>query len=217
MRSLYRTALLGVLFSTGAFTEEKITYESVTKGEAFKAFWSLNKQENGIKIKALKKEKEVEMECLADFSLVNYCEKKKDGKELTITKTGPCLIVKNYEKGKEKILSHKIENKLWIQEFTFGFQGFIKGKQKTCDFCIVYPKDLALHEMVATKEGDEELTVAGNKYDTYRVRITLAGFKKKFWKAYGWFDKKSGLLVQYKANEGPRTPYTETSLIEIIQ
>ncbi|MBS0626845.1 MAG: hypothetical protein JSS09_01375 [Verrucomicrobia bacterium] len=209
--------VLGVLLCVTGFAEKKMIYESVTKGEVIKAFWDLVEKEDKIDIKVVKQEKNISMKCLSDFSLISYVEKVGNDKEFSIEKSGPCLIVRRSEKGKDKMLSHKINKMPWIQEFTLGFQGFIKDKKQTCEFCIVYPKDLALHEMIATKEGEEELEIGGKKYTTQKVKITLAGIKKNFWKAYAWFDKKTAVLVQYKANEGPRTPYTETSLIEVMQ
>lgn len=204
---------IGLLFCTNGITEQKIVYESVTKGESIQAFWNVEKKEGKSAMDCVKKDKKIHVEYLLDNSLSNYTESMSD-RSLCIEKTGPCLIVKNSEKGKEKVLSHRIGNKTWIQEFHFGFQNFIRSEKKSCDFCIVYPKDLALHEMVAIKEGEEELEISGKKYKTQKVKITLSGFKKQFWKAHAWFDKESALLVRYKANEGPRTPYTETSLIQ---
>lgn len=203
---------MSLLFCVNGIANQKIIYESVTKGESIQAFWSIEKKENKSEMDCVKKDKKIHVEYLLDNSLSNYTEGTSE-KNFCIEKTGPCLIVKNSEKGREKVLSHRIGNKLWIQEFNFGFQNFIRSEKKSCDFCIVYPKDLALHEMVATKEGEEEIQIAGKKYKTQKVKITLDGFKKQFWKAYAWFDKETALLVRYKANEGPRTPYTETSLI----
>lgn len=213
MKRLFLGIMSGFFLQVG-FAAETITYESVNKRETSKTFWTLDRQKDAVRMVAVKEEKEVVLACLPDFSLLEYSEKKKDGKEFHIVKTGPCLIVKNFEPGKEKIVSHKIGSMPWVQEFSFGFASFIESKNKEYEFCIVYPKDLALHEMVAVKQGEEAISVGNKKYDTYKVKITLTGFKKRFWKAYGWFDKKSGLMVQYRANEGPGTPYTETSLIE---
>ncbi len=208
---------LGFVFCAEGFAEQKLVYESVTKGDSVKVFWGSEEKENKIHIKIVKKEKNVTMECMPDFSLLKYSEKIGDLRELNISKEGPCLIVRNFEKGKERMLSHKIDKMPWVQEFTFGFQDFVKSNKKSYEFCIIYPKDLALHEMIATKEEEEEVEIEGVKYDTQKVKITLAGFKKSFWKGYAWFDRKSAMMVRYKANEGPRTPYMETSLVKVIQ
>ena len=61
----------------------------------------------------------------------------------------------------------------------------------------------------------ETVEVAGTKYNAQKVKVTLTGFKKNFWKAQLWFDKESHLLIRYRANEAPGTPYTETTLIEV--
>jgi len=204
-----------VLFSVHLQAERQILYETVTKGESIKTVWNLEKTENKMQIKGLKKGKDVNMECSADFRLESYEEKTSESKFFSIAKLGPCLIVKNTDKGKERTLSHKIGKMPWIQDFTFGFQDFVRSEKKSCEFCIVYPKDLALHEMIATKEGEEEVKIGEKKYKVQRVKITLTGFKKQFWKANALFDKETGILVQYRANEGPRTPYIETSLLQM--
>ena len=91
---------------------------------------------------------------------------------------------------------------------------FLKGKNRNISFHLVSPKDFDIHELVATKELDEVLEIGEKKYHTQRIKITLTGFKRSFWKAQAWFDKESHLLVRYRSNEGPGTPHTETTISE---
>lgn len=193
---------------------KKMVYESTTKGEAIQTLWNIHPKENQVVIKGIKKDKKIDIVYAPDFSLMEYTEKEGVDDSLFIEKVGPCLIVKSHQKGRDKILSHKIGEKPWVQEFTFGMQKFIGQKAKTFEFYIVYPKDLSMQEMVATKEIVEEIEILGKKHKTQRVKITLTGFKKQFWKAQAWFDVDTGLLVQYRANEGPRTPYTDIQILE---
>lgn len=207
-----------VLYSSCLLGEEKevkkLVYESTTKGEAIKTLWNLEEKEGKTLIQGVKKDRKTDLVYSSDFSLLEFTEKVGIEESLSIEKVGPCLIVKSHQKGKNKILSHKIGDKPWIQEFTFGFQNFIKQKSKTFEFYIIYPKDLSMQEMVITKEVVEEIEVAGKKHQTQKVKITLTGFKKQFWKAQAWFDMTTGLLVQYRANEGPRTAYTDIQMLE---
>ena len=101
----------------------------------------------------------------------------------------------------------------WIQEFKFGFQPFLKSQDKELPFTIVYSKDTTLHDMIATKEKIEKVTVGSKTYETQKLKITLQGFKKRFWKAEAWFDLETNLMVKYTSNEGPGTPSIEVTLL----
>ncbi len=205
---------LSVALSSLGFSEEQIVYESISGGKSTVVEWSIQKEKDKICLKGKGSDKTVIIECLEDYILINYLEKFSPSKEFSIVKEGPCLLIKSLDGGKEKLKSFKIGKTPWVQNFKFGFQPFLKGSQKETTFYIVNPKDFDAHEMIATKEAEEEVEVSGKVYQTQKVKITLAGFKKKFWKAQAWFDQKTLLLVKYRANEGPGTAYTETFLIE---
>jgi hypothetical protein len=64
--------------------------------------------------------------------------------------------------------------------------------------------------MIATKLDVEDLTINGKIYNAQKLKITLQGFKKRFWKAEVWYDTATHLMLRYKANEGPGTPITDT-------
>lgn len=102
----------------------------------------------------------------------------------------------------------------WIQDFYFGFHNFLLSKTEELSFYIFNPDKFDLMEMVASKKGKEILTINGQKYITRKLKITLTGFKKHFWKAEAWYDLETLNLVQYRANEGPGTPTTLTTLIK---
>lgn len=193
---------------------KKLVYQSTTKGESIQTRWEMYEKEGKTFMEGIKKERKTDLIYSADGSLLQFTEKVGTEDFLSIEKVGPCLIVKSHQKGKDKILSHKIGDKPWLQEFNFGLQNFIKQKTKVLEFYIIYPKDLSMQEMVVTKEIVEEIEVAGKKQQAQKVKITLTGFKKQFWKAQAWFDLTTGLLVQYRANEGPRTPYTDIEMLE---
>ena len=66
--------------------------------------------------------------------------------------------------------------------------------------------------MIATKDYVEDLSINGKSYKAQKLKITLQGFKKRFWKAEVWYDLQTLELLRYKANEGPGTPITEINL-----
>lgn len=202
-------------YSMYVFSDQKIVYQSVTSGEKTMVQWQVKEtEEDVLKISGISKGSDIEIECSRDFFLNSYSEKMGAANSLSLTKEGKVLIVDSQEKGKQKLKSYKIGDTPWVQDFKFGLQTFLGSKDKSYNFYILNPKDLALHEMVATKDLEEVLDIGDKKYNAQRVKITLTGFKKKFWKAMAWFDKESLLLIKYRANEGPGTPYTEVTLLE---
>jgi hypothetical protein len=153
------------------------------------------------------------LECSSSYSFLSFTEKVDQDREFKVSREGSTLKVQFKEKGKEKTKNYDIGQTPWIQEFKFGFQPFLSSNQKEYKFYIINPKDLGLHGMVATKEQVEELTIEGKKYLTQKLKVTLQGFKKKFWRAEVWFDQETQMMVKYKANEGPGTPTTEITLL----
>ena len=68
--------------------------------------------------------------------------------------------------------------------------------------------------MQASKEGTERVKFNEKcgKREVLKVKISLTGFKKIFWKAELWFDQETGDLLKYRANEGPNTPTSTITL-----
>lgn len=113
-----------------------------------------------------------------------------------------------------KIEKHfPLNGEAWVQEFDFSFRPFIRSKCDEFKFCIVHPKKLSLHHMVAYKLGTDPITIHEKTFQALKVKVTLRGLKKLFWHADLWFDPKSGDLLKYQANEGPNTPTSTITLI----
>ena len=71
--------------------------------------------------------------------------------------------------------------------------------------------------------GEEQTVLANSLKKTTKLAESvlrdsslgaLQGQEKRFWKAEAWFDVKTKLMVQYRSNEGPRTPMTEVILLD---
>jgi hypothetical protein len=153
---------------------------------------------------------DIQLKYSPSFSLLHYIETGASVKSFEVVRDGALLIINNQSKTK----TLKIGNLPWVQEFKFGFKPFLQNSDREFVFGIVYNKDNTLQEMVATKEKMETIVVNNQTYETQKLKITLTGFKKRFWKAEAWFDVKTQLMVQYRANEGPRTPVTEVTLMD---
>lgn len=208
MRFLY---LLALSVPLSVFSQQKMVYQSAKEGVNVQAEWSVNLAEESIGIVGKNVGRDVHLKYSPSFSLLHYLETENTSPSFEIVREGTQLTVKNQNKTKTLNLG----NLPWIQEFKFGLKPFLESSDKEHIFGIVYRKDSTLQELVATKEKTETITVNNQNYETQKLKITLTGFKKRFWKAEAWFDLTTNLLVQYISNEGPRTPMTEVTLFDL--
>ncbi len=186
------------------------TYLSILNGEKTNTQWTLHEDANKIEVSGQNRGNDVKLKYSQAFDLHYFIEKEPKDQLFEIQREGTNLSVKNQEK--VKVLS--IGNTPWIQEFKFGFKPFLTSKKQEISFVIVYKKDTTIHDMTATKEKIERIIINEKPYETQKLKITLKGFKKRFWKAEAWFDLETKLLVKYRSNEGPGTPYVEVTLIK---
>jgi hypothetical protein len=195
---------------------EKLTYESITEKMAIDTTWNIEKTESGIAIEGISSNKSnALLKMDKDFFLQHFIQKDPNkGYDIEARRIGDNLTITSKDKKGQRTKSYHIGSTPWVQEFTFGFKDFLTSKNKEYKFEILHPKNLEMHDMIATKEGLEDITIDGKEYATQKMKITLQGFKKRFWKAEVWYDTATKHLVRYKANEGPGTPVTELILIE---
>lgn len=211
-RMYFLIAPVCIYFCSGnALDSQILTYKTSIEGIETKTDWIIAQPSEKIAINGQNKGSDIKVEYSPSFSLLQYTELQANQSLFEILKEENQLVIKNKNTLVKRL---KLGNLPWIQEFKFGLHPFLSSDKKEFPFCIVYAKDNSLHEMVASKEKEEVLNIEGRKYETQKLKITLKGFKSRFWKAEAWFDKHTHFLVKYKANEGPRTPYTEVTLFE---
>lgn len=132
--------------------------------------------------------------------------------EYTIIREGSKLKAQKNVNGQFSERQFNLGNDLWVQEFDFSFKPFILSDYRDFKFSIIHPKNLDLHDMVATKQSFEKIDLHGVTREAIKVKVTLTGFKKMFWHADLWFDPQSGDLLKYMATEGPNTPLSVITL-----
>lgn len=132
--------------------------------------------------------------------------------EYSIVRDGYNLIAKKQINGKQIERRFNLRTALWVQEFDFSLKPFILSNDRNFKFSIIHPKNLDLHNMVATKQSFDKVDINGTIRDAIKVKITLTGFKKLFWHADLWFDPQAGDLLKYAATEGPNTPLSVITL-----
>lgn len=200
------------LFFREGVCDQKLTYQAKTSGKIRNTEWNLTEEKDKVLLKGTSAGSNVDIELSSDYALLSYFEKAGPTRKFEIKRDGPRLVLTGEAKGRDVCKSYVIGKDNWVQDFKFGLTAFLKGNSKDYTFHLVSPKDFDIHELIAIKELEEAIEVEGKKYDTKRVKITLTGFKKRFWKAHAWFDKESNLLIRYRSNEGPGTPYTEETI-----
>ena len=203
-------SLLGLILGTSLVFNEEV---SGTKKEIP---WRIDDTKNAVELISVLPERTTAIICDSHFFPKSY-ELKDPSKqeELNIKREGQKLLISKKAGTDEKTKNYQMKTKNWVQDFSFGLRPFFSSSDTEWKFDIVNPKDLSLRTMVATKLEMEYKTFYGIKYRAQKVKVTLDGYLKKFWKAEIWFDTKTYNLLYYKANEGPSTPYTTITLKEI--
>lgn len=213
---LFRSIVLSALFITSLNAEEKLNYLSITEGKKVTTDWIIDKKDGQLDIVGKSSDNsEVTLQTKEDYTLEAFTQKDSQrGYDLKATRSGNTLTITGKIKQDTKTKSYDIGNTPWVQEFVFGFKDFLSSKAKEYKFEILRPEDYDMHDMIATKLDTEELTIDGKVYNAQKMKITLQGFKKRFWKAEVWYDTATLRMLRYKANQGPGTPVTETLFIE---
>ena len=220
MKLLY-TLLMLFTFSLFANSknENKViyTYSKNVEGNISESNWSIQKKDDktwhiegespGAKTLIIASPTQINTQSFAFKSKVSPIE-------YTIDRFEKYLSISSLNNGKNFHKKLYLNGDTWVQEFDFSFKPFILSNHNEFRFSIVNPKKLNLHAMVAKKLGDSQLEIGGKKYLAQKVKVTLRGFKKMFWHANLWYEKETGDLIKYEANEGPNTP---TSIITLVK
>lgn len=197
------------------FSSETLHYVSNTAGKKITTVWTI--EENGSKLHITAKSSDDSisiLETTKDYTLENFSQKDpKKGYDFSASQKGALLTATGKIGQDTKTKSYTIDTP-WIQEFTFAFKDFLKSNKSEYKFEILRPEDLEMHDMIAIKENIEELKIDDTLYTTQKMKITLQGFKRRFWKAEVWYDTATHKMLRYKANSGPGTPITETVFVK---
>ena len=106
----------------------------------------------------------------------------------------------NKENNKKEI---NIDERKWQQVYQLGLMKFAvkEVKGKSVEFWCLNPNEPGNAMVIAaTKEGQETITVNGNKTETARLRICLAGLLSVFWTGDYWFRLSDGFFVKAKVS-----------------
>ncbi|QVL56778.1 MAG: hypothetical protein KFB93_05180 [Simkaniaceae bacterium] len=209
-----KSALFFLIFMIStAVAQVTYTYNKDVEGRESKTTWTLDLKDDALHISGESLHGQTLIVTSPERITKSFTHKSKNGKdEYAIVRNGSNLIARKDVNGEKTEKQYNLGNDLWVQEFDFSFKPFILSDYRNFKFSIIHPKKLDLHDMVATKQSIEKLTLNGEERDTIKVKVTLTGFKKMFWHADLWFDPQAGDLLKYMANEGPNTPLSIITL-----
>lgn len=215
-----RLITLLLLFFSPLLAEEKAPsktvyiYDKDMEGSLSKTTWTIEEKDQTLHIQGESGRGETLLITTPPLNTQSFSyEAKNKSNGYYIHREGSNLYAKRIDGRGAKQKEFHIGGDFWIQEFDFSMRAFILSAADSLKFQIVHPQKLSLHQMVATKSSDlESLEIKGKSFQAVKVKITLTGFKKMFWKAELWFDQKTGDLLKYMANEGPNTPMSVITL-----
>lgn len=103
----------------------------------------------------------------------------------------------------------------WFQKYAFSLKGFIASPEKKKEFVVLRYANLEPFTLQIVKEKDE--TIAMNHVDVLccRAKLSVTGWKSRFYSVKFWFRKSDGLFVRFEGVNGP--PGTPTTTIELIE
>lgn len=197
-----------------SFSEQTIIYNKNTGDKDLKTVWTLERKKDLLFIEGQNVDQTILIEAHTPYDVQKYnVVSHKNSNRFTFIKKGNTLTAEGRRKGKDLKETYNISHKNWVQEFEFGFGPFLKSSDQDFKFVILNPKNFKLHDMIASKVGEEILTLNGSQVRALKVKVTLQGFKSMFWKGLIWYDLNNLAMLCYKANEGPHTPTTTITLL----
>jgi len=217
---LFKLLIFSSLFLTPLIGEEKnlpkttYVYDKNIEGRVSKTTWTVEEKDKNLHIQGLSGNGETLIITTPPLNTQSFSyQSKNKHNEYYIHREGPYLYARRIDQGSVSQKEFNIGNDFWIQEFDFSMRPFILSTADSVKFSIVHPTKLSLHHMIATKsDTTERIDVNGEAHEAIKVKITLTGFKKMFWKAELWFERNTGDLLKYMANEGPNTPISVITL-----
>jgi len=193
-----------------------VVFDKDVQGKKTEVSWLIEQKEKMIEILGKAENKKTEIVCDLNYHFHQYSAQQAGQDNIfTVKRDQNNLVVEVTGTGNVKSETYDIGKKNWVQDFSFGLRPFFISDDDSIKFEIINPKDLIIRTMVATKCEIEYKTFNSVEYRAQKVKVTLDGFYKKFWKAELWYDTKSHNLLYYKANEGPSTPYTILTIKEL--
>jgi hypothetical protein len=118
-------------------------------------------------------------------------------------RAGNKITVKGQLRHRSLQRTFTVGNAPWWQAIEQALERFARTKAGFMKFRFINADECELHEMEATREGVETVTVDGRAVRAVRVKVNLPGLASLFWRADYWFRERDGTFVRYETVAGP--------------
>jgi len=116
-----------------------------------------------------------------------------------------------------KVAQHSFGSIPWLQDLTFALKPFIVSEEQELHFSVVNPVDLSKIDLIAKKQGIKEVVIPLGLTRASVVHLSLAGWKKYFWSAVGYFDPAGGYMLRFESRAAPGIPRLVKELHRVEQ
>jgi hypothetical protein len=203
-----------------------LTYHSTDEENYSEHEYRENRYYQGIPVLMIKQDelrysselyvKQENMEPLYFFQKGKFNETDKE--ELTIVFSGTSILMTSVQKGKETKKEFKKEaNEIIfpVDEFPLLIRNIDFKNQSPVPFKGLNYEWPYINEMVFQVEGKEQIEVKAGIFDTYKVKLTLPGWKAVFFKSYFWVSTEyPHYLIKY-SGRGHEKNSIVTELVKI--
>jgi hypothetical protein len=132
------------------------------------------------------------------------------------TREGNALRLVGTVRGKPVSRLSRIDELPVYQSVERSLQGFaISGSSQTIYFWMVMPMDARVYRLMGRREGREIITVAGERVEAEKVKVSLTGIASFIWSSIYWYRPTEGTFLRSECVRGfIGTPKTVIELVE---
>jgi hypothetical protein len=121
----------------------------------------------------------------------------------TARREGNSIRMEGTLRGKPFSRLSRIDEHPLYESVERSLQGFaISGSKQTLDFWMVLPMDAQVFHMVARREGQDRVQVAGVPVSAERVRVAPPGIAAILWSSLYWYRPADGTFLRSEAVRG---------------
>jgi hypothetical protein len=119
--------------------------------------------------------------------------------------------------------SRKVEKKFklgglaWNQLFQLGLEPFAVSGGSGMKFYSIGtqgPGEMKMGKFTVSRQGDEQIALAGKDTPTVRLRISLSGLLSIFWHGDYWYRRADGRFLRYRGKNRPGGSVAVSELVE---
>lgn len=125
------------------------------------------------------------------------------------------LILKGTLQDQLVEVSYSTRKAPWLQKYAFSLKGFVLSPEKKKEFIVLRYTNLEPVTLQIVKEKDVIMTVNHEEILCCQTKLSVTGWKSRFYSVKFWFRKSDGQFVRFEGVNGP--PGTPVTIIELVE